>query len=49
MKPCFLAMILLVPGFAAAKTGNDLAEDCSIALKLFNNENVMGQDRKSVV
>jgi hypothetical protein len=43
MKSGFLAVILLLPAFAAAKTGNDLAEDCSIALKRFNNENVVGE------
>jgi len=34
--------MLLLLGFAAAKTGNDLLGDCSIALKLFNHENVSG-------
>lgn len=43
MKPGFLALILLLPAFAAAKTGNDLQEDCSFALKFFNNENVSGE------
>jgi hypothetical protein len=43
MKTGFLAVILLLPAFAAAKTGNDLLGDCSIALKLFNNENVSGE------
>jgi hypothetical protein len=40
MRAGFLAVILLLPGFAAAKTGNDLLGDCSIALKVFNNQNV---------
>src|SRR5215468_9601259 len=43
MKPAFLAAILLLPGFAAAKTGNDLQGDCSIALKFFNNQNMSGE------
>src|SRR5215471_1249709 len=43
MKPAFLAAILLLPGFAAAKTGNDLLGDCSIALKFFNNQNMSGE------
>jgi hypothetical protein len=43
MKTGFLAAILLLPAFAAAKTGNDLLGDCSIALKLFNHENVSGE------
>jgi hypothetical protein len=42
MKTGLLAVMLLLPGFAAAKTGNDLLGDCSIALKLFNSENVSG-------
>jgi hypothetical protein len=42
MKTGFLAVMLLLPAFAAAKTGNDLLGDCSIALRLFNNENVSG-------
>jgi Rap1a immunity proteins len=43
MKTAFLALILLLPAFAAAKTGSDLLEDCSVALKHFNNENVFGE------
>ena len=43
MKPAFLAAILLLPGFAAAKTGNELLGDCSIALKFFNNQNMSGE------
>ena len=43
MKSGFLAVMLLLPGFAAAKTGNDLLGDCSIALKLFNNADVSGE------
>jgi len=42
MKTGFLAMILLLPAFAAAKTGNDLLADCSMALKFYNNVNVSG-------
>jgi hypothetical protein len=46
MKTGFLAVILLLPTFAAAKpeTGTDLLGDCSVALKLFNNENVSGEE-----
>jgi Rap1a immunity proteins len=43
MKTVLLAVLLLLPAFAAAKTGNDLLGDCSIALKSFNNENVSGE------
>ena len=43
MKTGFLAVMLLLPAFAAAKTGNDLLGDCSIALKLFNNDDVYGE------
>jgi Rap1a immunity proteins len=43
MKTGFLAVILLLPAFAAAKTGNDLLGDCSVALKHFNHENVSGE------
>src|SRR5215510_1767609 len=43
MKTGLLAAILLLPAFAAAKTGNDLLADCSIALKFFNNANVSGE------
>ena len=43
MKKGLLAVMLLMPAFAAAKTGNDLLGDCSIALKLFNHENVSGE------
>ena len=39
----FLAAILLLPALAAAKTGNELLGECSIAVKLFNNENVSGE------
>jgi Rap1a immunity proteins len=48
MRAGFLAAILLLPAFAAAKTGNDLLEDCSIALKHFNNENVSGEPVDSI-
>lgn len=40
MKTGFLALILLLPSFAAAETGSDLLRDCSVALKVFNNEHV---------
>jgi len=43
MKTGLLAVMLLLPGFAAAKTGHDLQADCSIALKFYNNENVSGE------
>ena len=43
MKTGLLVAILLLPAFAAAKTGNDLLGECSIAVKLFNNENVSGE------
>ena len=43
MKKGLLAVILLLPAFAAAKTGNDLLGDCSIAVKIFNHENVSSQ------
>src|SRR5215471_17173169 len=43
MKAGLLAVILLLPAFAAAKTGNDLLRDCSEALKHFNHENVSGE------
>lgn len=43
MKTGLLALILLLPTFAAAKTGNDLQGECSVALKFFNNEKVAGQ------
>src|SRR5215469_13875588 len=44
MKTGLLAvMLLLLPACAAAKTGNDLLGDCSIALKFFNSENVSGE------
>ena len=42
MKASFLAVIFLLPAFGVAQTGNDLLRDCSIALKLFNHENVWG-------
>jgi hypothetical protein len=43
MKTGFFAVILLLPTFAAAKTGNDLLGDCSVALKVFNHESVSGE------
>ena len=43
MKIGFLAAIFLLPAFAAAKTGNDLLGDCSIAQKFLSNENVSGE------
>lgn len=43
MKTGLLLLMLLLPAFAQAKTGNDLLGDCSIALKLFNKENVSAQ------
>jgi hypothetical protein len=46
MKTGFLAVILLLlllPALAAAKTGNDLLGECSIAVKLFNNEPMSGE------
>jgi hypothetical protein len=43
MKTGFLAVILLLPAFAAAKTGDDLQGDCSVALKFFNHEKVSGE------
>src|SRR5215475_4137710 len=43
MKAGFLGVILLLPAFATAKTGNDLLRDCSEALKHFNHENVSGE------
>lgn len=43
MKTGFLAVMLLLPACAAAKTGNDLLKDCSIALRLYNSENVSGE------
>src|SRR5215471_15760192 len=48
MKTGFLAIILLLPAFAAAKTGNDLVKDCSVALKHFNNESVSGEPVDSI-
>ena len=48
MRAGFLAAILLLPAFAAAKTGNDLVKDCSIALKHLNNENVSGEPVDSI-
>jgi Rap1a immunity proteins len=44
MKTGLLAVILLLPAFAAAKTGNELQGECSAALKLFNKEPVAGED-----
>jgi hypothetical protein len=43
IKTGFLAVILLLPAFAAAKTGNELLGDCSVALQHFNHESVSGQ------
>jgi hypothetical protein len=43
MKTGVFVLILLLPVFAEAKTGNDLLGECSVALKLFNNENVSVQ------
>jgi Rap1a immunity proteins len=43
MKTGLLAVVLLLPTLAAAKTGNELLGDCSMALKLFNHENVSGE------
>jgi hypothetical protein len=43
MKTGFFALILLLPTFAAAKTGNDLLGECSVALKFFNHEAVSGE------
>jgi hypothetical protein len=43
MKTGFLAVMLLLPTFAAAKTGHDLLGDCTIALMLFDNEDVSGE------
>lgn len=43
MKAGLLAVILLLPALAAAKTGSDLQGDCSVALKLYNHENVSGE------
>jgi hypothetical protein len=43
MKTGLLAMILLLPTFAVAKSGHDLQGECSIALKQFNKENVSGE------
>jgi hypothetical protein len=43
MKTGLLTLILLLPVFAAAKTGNDLQGDCSMALKFFNNASVSGE------
>lgn len=44
MKTALLAVILLLPAFAAAKTGNELQGECSAALKLFNKEPVSGDE-----
>lgn len=43
MKTGLLAVILLLPAFAVARTGNDLLGDCSMALKFFNNASVSGE------
>jgi hypothetical protein len=42
MRTSLLAVVLLVPLFAAAQSGRDLQEKCSAALKRLNNENVSG-------
>jgi Rap1a immunity proteins len=42
MKTGLLAVILLLPAFAAAQSGKDLQAQCSGALKLLNKENVSG-------
>ena len=46
MKTGLLALILLLPAFAAAQeeTGNDLLRNCSFAVKLFDKENVSSED-----
>jgi hypothetical protein len=44
MKTALLAVILLLPAFAAAKTGNELQGECSVALKLYNNQSVSGAE-----
>jgi hypothetical protein len=44
MRTGFLALMLLLPSFAAAETGSDLQRDCSVALKVFNNEQVTGEE-----
>jgi hypothetical protein len=44
MRTGFLALMLLLPAFAAAETGSDLQRDCSVALKVFNNEQVSGEE-----
>ena len=36
-------MILLLPALAAAKTGKDLQEECSVAVKVFSNQTVSGE------
>jgi hypothetical protein len=43
MKTGFLALMLLLPAFAAAETGSELLRDCSVALKVFNNEHIYGE------
>jgi hypothetical protein len=48
MRAGFLAAIMLLPAFAAAKTGNDLLGDCSIALKAFHNESVSVEPLDSI-
>jgi hypothetical protein len=48
MRTGFLAAILLCPAFAGAKTGNDLLQDCSIALKHFNDDNMSGAPVDSI-
>jgi Rap1a immunity proteins len=42
MKTGLLAVIVLLPAFAAAQSGKDLQAQCSGALKLINKENVSG-------
>jgi len=48
MRAGFLALIFLLPAFAAAETGKDLQQDCSVALKHFNNENLSGDPGASI-
>lgn len=40
MRTGLLAVILLLPAFAAAKTGRDLQGDCSVAVKVFDKQTV---------
>jgi hypothetical protein len=48
MRAGFLAVIFLLPALAAAETGNDLRQDCSVALKHFNNKNVAQEPADSI-